>query len=186
MQSPPEPIEELRRAILRNEYERMVEAGVFDGGRVELLYGVIVRMTPHGPPHDATLDRLTELLVRSAPPHTKVRIQSAFAASGDSEPEPDLAVVPRRDYDDAHPSEAFLVVEVAVSSLSVDRGAKARLYAESGVGEYWVVDVAGRLVEVHTEPTNGRYARITPHRRGDTITIASLEGLVIAVDDFVR
>jgi Uma2 family endonuclease len=186
VQSMPEPIAELLRPITRAEYERMVEAGVFGDDRVELLYGAIVRMTPHGPPHDATLDRLAEVLVKSVPAELKVRVQSSFAASDGSEPEPDVAVVPRRDYDDAHPSEASLIVEVAVSSLAIDRGAKARLYAESNVPEYWVVDVGGKTVEVHTEPRAGRYERVTPYRVGGSITLAAVPAVVVAVAAFVR
>lgn len=182
----PEPIEQLRRPITRAEYEKMVEAGVFGEDRVELLYGVIVRMTPHSPPHDATLDRLADALGRLVPAATKVRVQMAWAASDGSEPEPDLAVVERKDYDDAHPSAAFLVAEVAVASLAMDRGAKARLYAESGVPEYWVVDVVGRVVEVHLDPLDGRYERITPYRKGDTIPLTALPGVTIAVDTFLR
>lgn len=182
----PEPVDELRRPITRGEYERMVEAGVFGSDRVELLYGVIVRMPPHGPPHDATLDRLADALARLVPPHTKLRVQMAFAAGDGSEPEPDLAVVERRDYDAGHPTSASLIAEVAVSSLAVDRGAKARLYAESGVPEYWVIDVPGRLVEVHRDPQGGRYTRVTPYRVGDTITVGSLPGVKIDVATFVR
>jgi Uma2 family endonuclease len=143
-------------------------------------------MPAHGLPDDATLDRLADALGRIVPADTKLRVQMAFAASDGSEPEPDLAVVERRDYDDAHPSAAFLIAEVAVTSLSVDRGAKARLYAESGVPEYWVIDVPGRVVEVHRDPQDGRYTRVTPHRRGDSIDVGSLASVTIAVDAFLR
>lgn len=110
----------------------------------------------------------------------------AFAASDGSEPEPDLALVERRDYDDAHPSRAYLVAEVALSSLSVDRGAKARLYAESGVPEYWVIDVEGRGVEIHRDPEGGRYARVTRHGPGEPLVVEGLEGLGVPVDAFLR
>lgn len=182
----PETLAEHVRPIRRVEYDRMVEAGVFGQDRVELLFGMIVRMTPHGPPHDATLDRLAEILFAAVPPATKVRVQSSFAATDGSEPEPDLVVVPRRDYDDAHPSEALLVVEVAVSSLAIDRGAKARLYAECGIPEYWVVDVVGKVVEVHTEPEGSSYRTITQRRKGDTIELVALPDLLVVVDTFLR
>jgi Uma2 family endonuclease len=181
----PDDVEQLRRPITRREYELMVEAGAFGDDRVELLYGVIVRMPPHGPPHDATLDRLADALAHRLPPETKLRVQMAFAASDGSEPEPDLAVVERRDYDVAHPAHAFLLVEVASSSLAIDRGAKARLYAESGVAEYWVVDVAGRRVEVRREPVDGRYGNVTTHARGESIRIEAL-GVELDVSEFVR
>lgn len=58
----PIPVEP--RPIHREEYEKMVELGLLAGERVELLYGVIVRMRPKGPPHDSAIQRLTSLLVR--------------------------------------------------------------------------------------------------------------------------
>ncbi len=182
----PEPLAEHVRPIRRAEYERMVETGVFGDDRIVLLYGMIVRMTPHGPPHDATLSRLARLLERAIPPSAEVRIQCSFAASDGSEPEPDVAVVPHRDYDEAHPSQAFLIVEVAHSSLAIDRGAKARLYAECGVPEYWVVDVVGRCVEVHAEPLDGAYCSIVKRDRGEAIELIALAGVRVEIDRFVR
>src|SRR5688572_7583925 len=93
------------RPIRRVEYERMVDLGLFEDDRVELLYGVITTMSPHGPDHDDAIERLSSRLIPSLATRAKVRIQSAFAASEGSEPEPDLAVVPPRDYRQAHPSE---------------------------------------------------------------------------------
>src|SRR5262245_31776495 len=109
----------------------MAELGLFADERVELLYGVIVRMTPKSPPHDSGIDTLTELLVLALHGKATIRVQNAFAASDHSEPEPDLAVVPKADYSRAHPTAAWLIVEVAHSSLRTDRGVKAKLYAES-------------------------------------------------------
>lgn len=146
---------------------------------------MVVRMSPHGPAHDSTLQRLTRLLVRLAGDSGDVRIQSAFAASDGSEPEPDAAVVAPGDYDDAHPSEARLVVEVAESSLRKDRGTKSEIYADSRVPEYWVVNLVERTIEVSTEPESGRYTTLRTFRRGETFRSAAL-GADIAVDAIVR
>ena len=75
----------------------MVELGMFEGERVELVYGVIVRMSPKGPEHESALERLTEIFVQRIAGRATVRVQSAFAASGGSEPDPDLSIVPRKD-----------------------------------------------------------------------------------------
>src|SRR5688572_1840129 len=109
------------RPLRRREYEKLAELGLFEGERIELIEGAIVRMSPHGPAHDSTIDRLTELLVIALRGRARVRVQGAFAASDDSEPEPDVAVIPPRDYDDAHPTEAWLIIEVADTSLAKDR-----------------------------------------------------------------
>lgn len=175
-----------QRLIRRSEYERMVDLGLFEDERVELLYGVIVKMSPHGPEHDSALSRLTVLFVRGLSDGARVRIQSAFAASDGSEPEPDLAVVPPGDYDDAHPSTAWLVVEVAKSSLVKDRGPKARLYAEAGVSEYWVVNLVDGLIEVHTAPRAGLYRTITRYGLDDVIRSERFPTLEVPVSAVLK
>jgi Uma2 family endonuclease len=178
---PAEILPDEPRFILRAEYERMVELGLFENEQVELLYGVIVKMSPHGPEHDAPLSRLTEVFVRALAGRAIVRVQSAFAASGGSEPEPDLAVVPPGDYDAAHPCTAWHIVEVAQSSLAKDRGPKARLYAESGVREYWVVNLVDTLIEVYTEPREGLYRHITRHGLSDEIRCVRFPDVAVPV-----
>lgn len=96
-------------------------------------------------------------------------------------PEPDVAVVPRKSWSKAHPSEAFLIIEVAQSSLAKDRGAKARVYAESGVPEYWVVNVVDGIVEVHTDPLRGAYTRVTPYGRGARVALGAFPDVAIDV-----
>jgi Uma2 family endonuclease len=176
------PLENARR-IRRTEYEKMVALGLFGDERVELLYGVLVEMSPKGPPHDSAIERLTELLVAQFSGRASVRIQSAFAASDGSEPEPDVAVVPRGNYRCDHPTEALLIIEVADSSLSIDRGVKARLYAECGVPEYWVTNIRDGIIEVHTEIVRGAYTRVVPYKTGDQIPLTGFPDIVIAVSD---
>jgi Uma2 family endonuclease len=174
---------EWRRPIHRREYERMVEAAVFEEARVELLYGVIVEMSPHGPSHDAPLTRLAKLLTLAVADRADVRVQCSFAASDGSEPEPDIAVVPVGRYDASHPDEALLIVEVAVSSLERDRTAKAQLYAECGVPDYWIVNVVDGLVEVHTDIVRGAYSRITSHDVSETIAPRAFPDTSVRVAD---
>jgi Uma2 family endonuclease len=146
------------RPLRRSEYERLIDLGCFDQERVELLYGVIVRMSPQNSPHSFAVEQLNMLLVPLAlAGRARVRIQSPMAASDVSEPEPDALVSPLEDSPGEHPASALLVVEVADSSLRLDRGIKARLYAETGAREYWVVDVQGRAVEVFTAAHEGKF-----------------------------
>jgi Uma2 family endonuclease len=170
------------RPIRRDEYERLVESGFFEGERVELLYGVIIRRSSQGPEHDDALDRLASELQRCLAGRARVRVQSGFAASDGSEPEPDIAVVPPGDYAQTHPSRAWLVVEIAQSSLAKDRGPKARLYAESGVDEYWIVNLVDRCIEVHTEPQDGVYRTSRRVASGEQVKSTCFEDLAIAVD----
>ncbi len=173
----------LVRGLRRTEYETLAELGAFGDERVELLYGMVVAMSPKGPRHESALQRLTRIFVRQFDGRATVRIQAPFAASDGSEPEPDLALVPLGEYDDAHPTLAHLLVEVAQSSLEIDRTTKAQLYAECGVPEYWIVNLVDGLVEVHTEAARGAYARVTPFRRGESVTLREFPDVGIAVDD---
>jgi Uma2 family endonuclease len=169
------------RRLRRSEYDRLVELGVFEGERVELIRGVIVRMPPQGAPHAAPIELLTELLVPALVGRARVRVQLPLIAPDDSEPEPDLAVVAREDHDREHPSAAHLVIEVARSSLAYDRGTKAPLYAAMGVPELWIVDVDGRVVEVHRSPRGDRFEDTSVVGVGASIALASFPDVQIEV-----
>lgn len=174
------------RPLSRREYERMVALGMFEDERVELLEGVIVQTSPQGTKHSAVIQRLTHLLVQTLGARAAIRIQSPFAASDGSEPEPAVAVVPPQDYDDEHPSTAYLIIEVAETSLAKDRGVKAKLYAANGAPEYWIVNTVDNLIEVHTEIISGSYTRAQPYRKGDAITLQRFPGVQLNVDDILR
>ena len=114
-------------------------------------------------------------------------MQSPLAISDDSEPEPepDIAVVPAADYSTAHPSRALLVIEVAESSLHKDRVVKLALYATAGIPEFWLVNLAERVVEVHRDPTLGRYATVDLVDASGVITSLALPTLRIAAGDIL-
>jgi Uma2 family endonuclease len=80
--------------------------------------------------------------------------QGPLALDEESEPEPDVAVVPGsfRDYVAGHPSRPVLVVEISESSLALDRDHKGSLYARAGVTDYWIVNLAEQTLEVHRDP----------------------------------
>jgi Uma2 family endonuclease len=59
-----------------------------------------------------------------------------------------------RDFLADHPSTAALVVEVADDSLRLDRRVKARIYARASITDYWIVNLVGRVLEVHRDPVN--------------------------------
>jgi Uma2 family endonuclease len=158
------------RPLRRVEYDKLVELGVFEGERIELLDGQLVQMTPPGPPHASTVDKLMELFVRGLGDRARIRVQSPFAALETSEPQPDVAIVPRADYETEHPSCADLVIEVSDSSLRYDRGPKLRVYAEAAVAEYWIVDVQGRCIEVHRKPASGRHWQVQQYGEAATLS----------------
>lgn len=171
------------RRISSREYRRMAELGFFEGERVELVHGTVVRMSPIGPAHADPVDLLTEVLVLALAGRARVRVQQPLLAADDSEPEPDVAVVPLRRHAREHPHEAYLVVEVADSSLLYDRETKVPLYAASGVPEVWIVDVGARAIEVYTGLTGGRYADVTRHELGEVVRPKAFPEVEVAVSE---
>jgi Uma2 family endonuclease len=153
------------------EFLRLVELGAFRGHRVQLVNGVIVRMAPASSFHHSTVWKLEDVLRRIFGRRAMVRSQMAFAASPRSRPEPDVAVVPTGDYDAVDPDQAWLIVEVADSSLRFDRTVKSELYASAGVPEYWIVDLENRQVEVRTRPMGSRYLRTKLFDSGDLLPL---------------
>ena len=164
------------RLLTVEEYRHLSELGWFDDERVELLDGVVVRRPMEGVDHRFVIDELNELLVLQLAGRYKVRIDGPFIASHFSVPEPDVAVLdPATRSGKAHPRRLELVIEVSHSSLRQDLGFKARLYAAAGVPTYCVVDVAGRDVLVHTEPTDGGYQRQERHGIDDVVRVLGAE-----------
>ena len=157
------------RRLTRAEYDRIVAMGILGDDRVELLRGIIVAMSPNDPPHASPVELLTDILVPALSGRARVRIQFPLVAADESEPEPDVAVVPIGDYSRQHPDKAHLVIEVADSSLRKDRLVKAPLYAVSGVQEYWVVNVKERVFEVHRGPSSDAWASVTRHGHGEVL-----------------
>ena len=154
-----------RRRFTRAEYHRMVEAGILrEDDRVELIKGEIIQMSPAGRRHKAFVLNLNQLLVGRLAGRALVDVQSGIVLSDDSEPEPDIAVLRRRDVPykerEAHADDVLLLIEVADSSLAYDRATKLRLYAEAGIAEYWVVDCTAEAVEIHRGPGPDGYREV--------------------------
>jgi Uma2 family endonuclease len=142
----------------REEYDKMIEAGVFSPDeRVELVEGDIIQMTAQNARHAAAVRAAEEALRLAFGRAYDVRVQLPLALGPDSEPEPDVAVVRGhwRDYVNAHPTTALLVVEVADSSLDFDRRRKGRIYAQAGIPEYWIVNLIDRGLDVFRDPRPG-------------------------------
>lgn len=177
-----------RRRFTVEEYERMGQTGILDeDDRVELLDGEIVQMTPIGPVHASVVDRLTRLLVQRVGERGIVRVQNPVRLTTRSEPQPDVVVARIRDdfYQFGHPAseDVLLLIEVADSSLAVDRAVKAPLYAGADIAEMWLVDLATRTVVVHRAPSGGRYGHVHTARVGDELVLPGIDGAVVAVTE---
>lgn len=141
-----------------DDYHRLIASGILDeDDRVELLEGWIVPKMPHNPPHDGTIQLVSEQIRSRLSSRWVVRIQSAVVTN-DSVPEPDIAVVrgDSRSYLTRHPGPADigLIVEVADSTLERDRRQKVRIYAREKIPACWIVHLVDHQVEVFADPSD--------------------------------
>jgi Uma2 family endonuclease len=179
----------------RVEYERLVDLGAFrPGERIELIGGALLVREPQGGPHATAVGLAEDVLRDTFGAGWTVRGQMPIALDDDSEPEPDVAVVPgpRRDYTRGHPAHPVLLVEVADSSLELDRSEKASLYARARIADYWIVNLAEQAVEVYRDPVldtdasyGWRYGSIATLRGGNVVTPLALPGGTIRVSDLL-
>lgn len=170
------------RPISVSEYEDLIAGGAFANERIELLDGHLVPKMSRDPSHDGTLDILEGLLIDLLPTGWFLRVQKAIRLAPQSMPEPDLAIVrgSRRAFLSRHPgpSDIGFVVEVANTSLNLDRDEKSRIYAIAGIAEYWLVDLVARAINVFQRPEQGEYADHRTVRVGETIPIV-LDGSTV-------
>ncbi len=94
-------------------------------------------MPPEGPEHSAERTRLMYRFVSRQTSAWHVRVEAPLRL-GDSEPIPDIEIVPGRveDYETHHPTTALLVIEASHTSLPRDRTHKLAVYAQAGIPEY--------------------------------------------------
>ena len=176
------------RPLRFDEYMQLVEAGVFEDERVELLGGVVVAMSSQGPMHSNLVILLNRLLARRLTDAYMVAPQCTNKLSEYSAPEPDFAIVTAKSMWESGGKEyakAVWLIEVAVSSLRKDRGLKAQLYAAAGIVEYWVVDANTMSVYVHRDPSSDGYRSITRHDQSAQIAPQAIPDLVLSLDDLL-
>lgn len=162
----------------------MVGSGELD--RVELLRGYLVRKMSKSPLHSAIVHFLAELLTTFCRDRGLVVYKEEPITLSDSEPEPDIAVVKgkREDYFHAHPSCAELVIEVAIASVAKDR-AKAEIYAEAEIAEYWLVLPETREIVVYRDPAAGVYSTISVFGESETVPSTSIRGFEVRLADLL-
>ncbi len=143
------------RRWTRIEYDRLVDLGVFEGEPLELIGGQLIVAEPKGAYHSSAVSTAEYALRAGLPSGWIVRTQLPVSLDDESEPEPDLVVVPGRpaDYRHAHPERPALAVEVADSSLHFDWQHKGSLYARAGIEDYWIVNLVDRVLEIYRDPS---------------------------------
>jgi len=167
-----------RKRFTREEFDRLIETGFFEGQRYELIDGDLIDKMGQNPPHALSIRRAFAWLARVFKPilvQVQLPVEASAADRRRSVPEPDLSVLaedkpefarrlPRGD-------ELLLAIEIADSSAAFDMSRKAALYAAAGVPEYWVLELPHRRLVVHREPSEVGYRLIRFFAEGDTVTL---------------
>lgn len=168
-------------------YQRMIEAGILTPeDKVELLENYVVLKMPRNPPHDGTIQFITESLGPVVPQGWRLRAQLSLVLS-DSQPEPDFTMVrgDARTYLARHPvaADTGLIVEVADSSLLRDQRDKTRIYARAAIPCYWIVNLVDQRIEVYTLPSGPiaipSYQAFQTFQPGDDVPLV-LDGQPVA------
>lgn len=164
------------------EYQKLGEYNE-RGKRTELIRGIVIEKMSKSPLHGTIASLLQDALTPLWPAGVVLRREEPLTLR-DSEPEPDLAVVvgTRHDYLHCHPVTALLAVEVAVTNPDDDR-ALAEIYAEAGVGEYWVVLPRERAIEVFRHPENLTYREVRRYELNDELPCGTVAGVKLVLAD---
>ena len=174
---------EIRARVFRwtvAEYEKLEDDPAFK--HYELIRGIIIDKMSKSPRHATITTRLYVFLLRVLRREFVVRQEQPLRLA-DSMPEPDISVVrgTLADFETRHPATAEWVVEIAVSSVTLDRES-ASLYAEAGVGEYWIVLGETEQVEVYRLPVDGVYQSKRVYGRGEVIEGVSVTDAAVPVE----
>ena len=178
-----------RRLLTIEEYDRMGAAGILnEDERVELIQGELVQMAAIGSPHASCVMRLTAWFTVRVAGRALVSVQNPIRLPPRSEPEPDLVILRHQSdfYATAHPGpeDVLLLIEVSDTTLVYDRGVKLPLYARAGIPEVWIVDLEGRRLLVHRQPSGMAYGEITVVA-GGALSPAAFPDLSIRLDEII-
>ena len=136
---------------------------------MELLDGEIIDMSPIGFFHGGIVTRLTRLFGKMSRDRWLVWPQNSVLLDEHSEPQPDIVLLkPSPDDYTTHPpspEDVFLLMEVADTSLNIDREQKLPIYTR--ISEVWIVNLVEKTIEVYREPHFTGYASKTILRGGD-------------------
>jgi len=172
-------------------YFRMADSGILtESDRVELIDGQILVMEPPGPEHASRVSKVAyvfnRLLVER---RVLIRTENPTLLGRFDAPQPDIAIVRWRDdfYVSAHPcsSDIHLAVEVAWSSAPGDRRVKSPLYARSGIGEFWLVDLQNARVDVYREPSRSGYQFLSILESDSTLCPLAFPDVEVKVSDLL-
>ena len=146
-------------------FDKAADVGVFGyDTRLELIQGRIFEIVGQGPRHSTLASQIADMLREAAQKQFAVREEKPFQIALDGEPIPDIMLLNGRqlDYYDRlpGPEDVRLLIEVSSTTAAFDLGTKSLLYAQAGIGDYWVVVVKENAIVVHRDPSSEGYQSI--------------------------
>jgi Uma2 family endonuclease len=174
------------RRWTRDEYYRAWQAGIFGAEeRLELLDGEILKRMTTQPPHATALSKTAQALMVVFGFSCYIRQQLPITLNEQSEPEPDVLIVPGTpdDYATRHPgpNDVRLLVEISDTTLRMDQGRKQRAYARAGIPEYWIVNLPARRLQVYREPTEAGYQSVAFYTEGESVAPLAAPNALVPV-----
>lgn len=159
-------------------YLALVESGVIPEGRgIELIDGQLMVQMPQGELHQFLFFALQVAFEAMRAAGQGLRAQPTIQVAEGQTYDPEFALLrpeartlrrlPQGD-------EILWIVEVGVSSRTIDLGPKKAAYAAAGIPDYWVVDAAKRGVWTFTDPADGEYRKATFLPAGEAIPVPHL------------
>ncbi|MBD2178853.1 Uma2 family endonuclease [Pseudanabaena sp. FACHB-1998] len=169
------------------QYYKMAEVGILGiEERTELIEGEITEMSPIGAKHAGSINRLNRRFSAIVNNQAIIAVQNSISLNDYSEPQPDLAILHWREdfYTQSlpNPSEIFLLIEVADSTIKYDREVKAPLYAKAGIPELWIVNLEAQVFEVYRQPSETGYQQMQIYTKGQTVQLEQLPNVEIEID----
>ena len=181
------------RKCTKTEYYKAADLGWFGGQRVELIDGEVIEMAPQKDAHVSSVSLADYALRKVFGDGYTIRVQAPVDFGTHTQPEPDIVAVkgsPRTVL--KHPKTALLVVEVSETTLGHDRSKKARLYASRGIGDYWIVNLVKRQLDVYrkpvadaAEPFGHKYDEVIPYLPGESVAPLAARRSKVKVSDLL-
>jgi len=173
----------------RSECRQLMELGILEEARFELIHGEIISKPIPCERHVFTCKQVQQAL-EAIFGTEYVRMAAPIAISEREEPEPDAAVMTRtgRDYLQSGtppPGDVRLAVEVSDRTLRFDRTVKRGQYASAGIPEYWIVDINARALHVLRRPTAGDYTDEITLTIADSMAPLAVPEAAVAVADLL-
>ena len=170
------------------EFNAAVDRGSFVGTRTYLYRGELFDMPAMGTLHVRGITQVDDWLHNVMRPTFVIRCQGPFELPDESMPQPKFVVcTPHQAARLPHPNRAEFIIEVADSSVELDRET-ADDYAAAGVPDYWIDNVRDRQIEVYRDPrpdaastTGHRYASRRVYAVGESLAPLAKPEAVVAV-----